>query len=171
MSRETAIVGCLLGTAVGDAIGLPCEHLSPQRQGKLFPGLDGHRFLFGRGMTSDDTEHTALVAQSLIVSAGDPQAFARDLAWRMRFWLLGLPIVIGLATLRGLLKLWLGFSPESSGVFSAGNGPAMRSALIGVCYGEDMERMRRLVRISTRLTHTDPKAAETRTRWRPSSAG
>jgi len=54
--------------------------------------------------------------------------------------------------------LWLGFSPENSGVYSAGNGPAMRSAIIGVSFGHDKPLLRQLVRLSTRLTHTDPKA-------------
>src|SRR5262249_40889645 len=57
-----AIIGCLLGTAAGDAIGLPVEGLSPRRQRRLFGEIDSHRLLFGRGMTSDDTEHTCIVA-------------------------------------------------------------------------------------------------------------
>ncbi len=158
MPKEDAILGCLLGTAVGDAIGLPCEGLSRKRLERMFPDLDGHRFLFGRGMTSDDTEHTAMLAQALIVSAGDAERFARDFAWRLRGWLLGLPAAVGLATLRALAKLWVGFPPARSGVFSAGNGPAMRSALLGVCYGDDPEKLRALVRANTRITHTDPKA-------------
>jgi ADP-ribosylglycohydrolase len=34
----------------------------------------------------------------------------------------------------------------------------MRVALLGVCYGADVPRMRALVRAATRITHTDPKA-------------
>jgi len=60
--------------------------------------------------------------------------------------------------LRAILKLWIGFPARWSGVFSAGNGPAMRVALIGVCYGDEPHRMRALVRAATRITHTDPKA-------------
>lgn len=104
-----------------------------------------------------------MLAQSLIKVAGldaDEAArrFASDFGWRLRFWLLGLPAGIGLATLRAILKLWIGFPPRYSGVFSAGNGPAMRVALIGVCHGDDPPRMRALVRAATRITHTDPKA-------------
>lgn len=109
-------------------------------------------------MVSDDTEHTCMVAQALIVSGGDIRLFSRSLAWRLRFWLLGLPAGIGLATLRALVKLWLGFPASRSGVFSAGNGPAMRAAIIGAAFGGRPERMRGLARTSTRLTHTDPKA-------------
>ncbi len=166
-SRARAITGCLLGTAAGDALGLACEGLSRRRQAKMFRTLDSYKLLpfgaFGKGMTSDDTEHTCMLAQSLIVTGhGDlatlEKQFGRNFAWRLRFWLLGLPAGIGMATLRAILKLWLGFPAYKSGVFSAGNGPAMRAALMGVCFGADPARMRALVRASTRITHTDPKA-------------
>jgi ADP-ribosylglycohydrolase len=71
--------------------------------------------------------------------------------------LLGLPAGIGRATLRAILKLWFGFPPSKSGVFSAGNGPAMRSAVLGAAI-DDLPLLRSLVGISTRITHTDPKA-------------
>lgn len=60
------LAGILLGTAVGDALGLTAEGLSPQRRRRLYPGPWRHRFLFGRGMISDDTEHAFFVAQSLL---------------------------------------------------------------------------------------------------------
>ena len=164
-SKERAIAGCLLGTAVGDALGLACEGLSRHRQSRMFPDLAGYKLLpFGKGLCSDDTEHTCMLAQSLIETAhfrdpdGMGRRFASNFAWRLRFWLLGLPAGIGLATLRAIIKLWLGFSPRSSGIYSAGNAPAMRIALVGVCYGDDLPRMRALVDAATRITHTDQKA-------------
>jgi ADP-ribosylglycohydrolase len=151
------IAGSLLGTAVGDALGLPYEGLSRSRALRLLGPPDRFRFLLGRGMVSDDTEHTCMVAQSLIASGGNVTAFSRQLAWRLRLWLLGLPAGVGLATLRALLRLWVGFSPERSGVFSAGNGPAMRTPILGAAV-DDLDLLRQLVRASTRITHTDPKA-------------
>ena len=153
-----AIAGCLIGTAVGDALGLPYEGLSAQRAPRLLGPPDRHRFLFGRGMVSDDTEHSVMVVQALAVSRGNPRTFARALAWRMRIWLLGLPAGVGFATARACLKLWLGFPPSKSGVYSAGNGPAMRSAILGVAV-DDIELMSELVMASARLTHTDPAAS------------
>ncbi len=155
---KKAIIGCILGTTVGDAIGLPYEGLSLRKQQKLTKNILKHRLIFNHGMVSDDTEHTVIVAQSLLVSAGNETIFTKYLAWQLRLWLLTFPAGIGFATLRGIIKLWLGFPPQKSGVFSAGNGPAMRSSLIGVCYGNNPEKMRNLVRISTRITHTDIKA-------------
>ncbi|MCE5197991.1 MAG: ADP-ribosylglycohydrolase family protein [Armatimonadota bacterium] len=155
---QQSITGCILGTAVGDAIGLPYEGIPKRRLQKLKPPLDRHRFLFGRGMVSDDTEHTCMVAQAVAASAGDVDEFSRILSSLLKTWLLSVPAGTGMATARAIAKLLVGFPIEKSGVFSAGNGPAMRSAIIGVCFGNDPDRMRSLVRASTRITHTDPKA-------------
>lgn len=155
--RRDAIAGCLLGTAVGDAIGLPYEGLSPARARRILGPPTRHRLVFGRGMVSDDTEHAVMVAQSLIASRADPARFAGHLARRLRLWLLGLPAGVGLATLRAAMKLWIGFPPGRSGVFSAGNGPAMRAPLLGVSTS-DPRRLPALVDASTRITHTDPRA-------------
>src|SRR5947209_3868274 len=108
--RLDKIAGAILGTAVGDALGLPCEALSRRRAGRLFgdPPLR-HRLLFGRGMVSDDTEHTCMTGQALLRAPDDAAAFARSLAWRLRFWLLGLPAGTGWAPSRAVVKLWLGF--------------------------------------------------------------
>jgi ADP-ribosyl-[dinitrogen reductase] hydrolase len=158
MNLEKSIIGCILGTAIGDAIALPYEGLSKPRQKRLFPSINSHNLIFGKGMFSDDTEHTCMVAQSLIFSGGDLQKFTKFFAWELRLWLLTVPAGIGFATLRGICKLWIGIKPEKAGVFSAGNGPAMRSAILGVCYGDDLPKLRSLISISTRMTHTDIKA-------------
>ena len=151
------IVGTILGTAIGDAIGLPYEGLSRKRANHLLGTPDCHRFFFHRGMVSDDTELTCMVAQAIIASRGDVDAFKRQLSWRFRLWLLGFPAGIGFATLRSIIRLWIGFSAEKSGVFSAGNGPAVRASIIGATI-DDFELLRRLIYASTRITHTDPKA-------------
>ena len=100
-----------------------------------------------------------MVGRALALSGGATEQFERQLAADLKIWLLTIPAGVGLATLRASLKLLLGFGPRHSGVYSAGNGPAMRSALIGVCSPSD-ERVVELVRVSTRLTHIDPKAEE-----------
>ena len=151
-------VGCLLGTAVGDALGLPFEGLSARRAARLFPNMATHKLILGHGMVSDDTEHAAFVAQALIRSGGDPGAFAKNLARSLRWWLVGLPAGVGFATLRSIVKLWLGWPPARSGVFSAGNGPAMRSAILGVAFGQAPEKLKAFVKASTAITHSDPKA-------------
>lgn len=151
------IVGCLLGTAAADALGLPYEGLSRRRGLRLYGPPDRYRLFFGRGMVSDDTEHACMTAQALLASQGDVERFRRELAKHLRGWLLGLPAGIGFATLRALLRLWLGISPEHSGVFSAGNGPAMRAAILGAAI-DDLPTLQQFIHASTRITHIDPKA-------------
>jgi ADP-ribosylglycohydrolase len=124
----------------------------------MFPDNGRHHFLFGKGMVSDDTEHACFSAQALISARGDIDEYGRRLAWSLRWWLLGLPAGIGLATLKSIFKLWIGFPSNRSGVFSAGNGPAMRSPIIGVALGHSDEDLRRFVLRSTQITHSDPKA-------------
>src|SRR6266566_1964555 len=97
--------GVLLGTAVGDALGLPAENLSPGRIRRLWPGEWRMRFFLGRGMFSDDTEHALMVAQALLAQPDDPGKFQRTLAWKFRWWLSAFPAGVGLATARACLKL------------------------------------------------------------------
>lgn len=154
---EDRLTGCLVGTAVADSLGLPYEGLSRERAAKLLGPADRHRFLFRRGMVSDDTEHTCMVAEALISANGDVAKFKTDLAKRLKFWFATLPAGVGLATARACLKLWLFVPPRSSGVFSAGNGPAMRAAVFGA-YFEDVQQLQQFLHAATEITHTDPKA-------------
>lgn len=150
--------GLMLGAAVGDALGLPAEGMSARRIARRWSGPLQHRFLLGRGMVSDDTDHLFFTAQSLLEAGDDVAIFRRALARRLRWWLIALPAGVGLATARSIVKLWLGWNPAKSGVRSAGNGPAMRSAIVGARFAEDETTLRAFVEASTRITHRDPKA-------------
>jgi ADP-ribosylglycohydrolase len=160
-AHAEALVGALWGTSVGDAVGLPWENMSARRAARWRRGRPLEMGLLpgGKGMYSDDTEHAFMVGQALLESRGRGEgAFARALARRLRWWLLAVPGGVGWATLRGVVKLWFGASPERSGVWSAGNGPAMRAPLIGVAWRDDEEARRAHVRASSRITHRDPRA-------------
>ena len=136
--------------------------MTAARASRMLGAPDRFRFLFGRGMMSDDTEHSCMVAESLIESASDESTFdirqfEASFVKRLRWWLLGLPAGTGLATLRACLRLVFGVPSCRSGVFSAGNGPAMRAAILGAAV-DDPIQLRQLVHCSTRITHTDPRA-------------
>ena len=143
------LVGCLWGTALGDALGLCREGLSARRGQRLYPNLDRFQLFAGRGLVSDDTEHAAFTAWAL---AGNPHpaAFQRRLRRAFRRWLWCLPAGIGFATLRAGIKSSLGFA--NSGIYSAGNGPLMRTPVLAVAGPEDLEPY---LHISTCMTHTD----------------
>ncbi len=153
-----SIEGCLVGMAVGDSIGLPYEGMKPARAKRFAREKFEQRLVFGHGMISDDTEHSCMVAQALIQHPGDVASFLRCLAWKLRWWLLALPAGLGMATLKSIVRLWFGVRPEASGVFSAGNGPCMRSPILGVFFASDASALQEFVQASSRITHSDPKA-------------
>ena len=110
--RVHALLGCLLGGAVGDALGLPAEGIGRERLARLWRGEWKHRLILGRGMFSDDTEHTLMVAAALVRHPADVAAFRETLAGSLRWWLATLPAGTGLATARAIVRLWCGISPE-----------------------------------------------------------
>lgn len=152
------IRGLLLGTAVGDSVGLPAEGISKRRNKRVFRGKWHQRLIFSYGMISDDTEHTIFVAQCLLASGDSQEIFVKRLAWCLKLWLLSLPAGVGLATLKSIVKLWFGFSPFKSGVYSAGNGAAMRSSIIGAYFANNLSKLDIFVTLSTKITHSDPRA-------------
>ncbi|MBN9415287.1 hypothetical protein ABS71_17530 [bacterium SCN 62-11] len=145
---QQQLIGCLWGTALGDALGLCREGLNPRRGQRLYPDLDRFQLFGGRGLASDDTEHAAFTAWA-ISGQPDPATFESRLRHAFQRWLACLPAGIGLATLRaGLIR---------RGVCSAGNGPLMRVPVLAVAGPENLEPY---LEISTRMTHTDPRALE-----------
>jgi ADP-ribosyl-[dinitrogen reductase] hydrolase len=158
LTLKERFAGLLVGTAVGDSLGLPAEGLSRSRISRLWHGDLHQRFVFGRGMVSDDTEHAFFVGQALLSHPRSTRPFAASLAWKFRLWLLGVPAGIGLATLKATLRLWFGYSADRSGVKSGGNGAAMRAPVLGLAFAHDEEMLRSFVVASSRITHNDPCA-------------
>lgn len=166
---QTPLYNSLLGGAVGDAYGLPFEGLRPKRINsriaKRFNSGNAYRLIpiIKGGMVSDDTEHAVMTVQAFIASGGDVHKFKTALQWRLVAWLATLPCGVGMATGRSIFKMAFGlmlspiFKVKDTGVFSAGNGGAMRSSVLGVLCA-DLEDLKQFVKTSTTLTHTDPKA-------------
>lgn len=156
--KARALRGVLWGTALGDALGLPFEGLSAAEVQRR--GVPSDRFtLWGkRGIVSDDTEQTVLVLESLVRSGGCLDLSVRFFRRALLAWFLRLPFGIGLATLRACLRILFGL--RQSGVRSAGNGAAMRAAVIGVFYADDDGRRRAHAGALARVTHLDPRAVD-----------
>lgn len=153
---EDKFAGVLLGVALGDALGLPAEGMSPRTVKRRFGAAVDRFHLLGRtGFVSDDTEQSALVAQALLRSPAEP---ARDFRWALLGWFWRLPFGIGLATVRAAFRIMLGF--DVSGVRSAGNGAAMRAAIIGVAFADDSTQRASVSDAIARVTHIDDRAVE-----------
>jgi len=156
-SREALFEGVLIGTAVGDALGLAAEGLSPGVIAKRFGRVDRFRILGSVGWVSDDTEQSALVAQSIARAGGVVPGAARAFRRAILGWFWRLPWGLGMATLRACLRLTVGLA--RSGVSSAGNGAAMRSAIVGAFYRDGSARVE-AARAIAEVTHTDSRAVE-----------
>jgi ADP-ribosyl-[dinitrogen reductase] hydrolase len=157
-ARLDRLSGTLLGTALGDALGLACEGMSARSIARRFGTVDRFRLLGRIGFVSDDTEQTALIAQSLARCPDDPEACVRAFRRSLFGWFCRLPWGIGLATLRSSIKIGLGISP--SGVKSAGNGAAMRAAVIGTFFHDRPDRRLSFGRALAEVTHRDDRAVE-----------
>jgi len=161
--REDALAGLLLGTALGDALGLPAEGLNPTAVRRRFGAPERFHLLGRRGFVSDDTEQSALVAQCIAQakSAGqgiDVERCALLFRRALVGWFLRLPFGIGMATLKACLRALLGF--RMPGVRSAGNGAAMRAPVVGAAFADQPTLRRQLGRRLAELTHRDPRAVE-----------
>lgn len=162
----TALTGCLLGQALGDALGFVVEARPPQAAGEyveeyLLAGRAGElahpQFAFGQ--YSDDTQ----LARELLVSfaeAGgwDPAAFARRLA---TFFSEGREVGAGPGTRAAAMRLLGGAHWSRSGTPApyAGNGSAMRAAPLGLLFGADVGSMTKATVEQSRMTHLDPRCA------------
>ena len=158
--------GLLLGAMTGDSLGLPFEMLSPVQIKRIYGRDIRHNFLpipfIGRfGICSDDTEHLWITALSLCKTPKkNIDIFGRELSSHLKRWLLTCPIGIGKATLLSCLKMLVGTDYNKSGIYSAGNGAAIRAVIIGAFHSNDLESMFYTLRVSTLMTHTDPRTYE-----------
>ncbi len=153
-------LGCLLGCAVGDALGAPFEgywdHQLPGRKALLrnFAEVEG----YPRGQYTDDTQLTLATIES-IVRLGDlePADVARSIAslWRH-------DSVVGpggsctrAATTFLKTRDW---TTCGAPIGQAGNGTAMRTAALGLFFLRDPERLPPAVADISRITHQDPRS-------------
>jgi len=147
-------LGALIGTAVGDALGMPVEGWSYEEieaeYGELREMYDGR---LPAGHYTDDTEMMIGVAESLAAKKGFN---GEDMAQRFidnydpcRGYGSGPPNVFK-KILRG--EPWNRASVALFGVGSYGNGGAMRIAPIGLLY-EKPDEVSRVVSQSSQITH------------------
>jgi len=151
----------LLGTAVGDALGVPFEKFAFDRKelkewdGKTYLGSAHHKLL--PGQYSDDTQMSLMVAESLIENKGfNPD----DLSKRYVHWITsGIARGYGRTTLAALQKIESGTHWSESGVVgSYGNGTAMRAAPFGIFFRNDLQALKEAVIIDNKITHNSDEA-------------
>lgn len=162
-SVEDRFVGCLLGVAIGDAMGMPVEGW-PGEAIRMHYGVlsdfqpSPHRGLRA-GQFTDDTQMMLMHAESIVATGridGD------DLARRFVAWLRSGDVRgIGGSTLRSIRRLERGIHWRESGQtgeFAAGNGVAMRIAPVGLLDCQRIEQLKQDVHTAGAITHRNPEA-------------
>jgi ADP-ribosylglycohydrolase len=156
--------GCLLGLALGDALGAPVEAYPPEEARRYVALLTEHtapdRGPGGRafGQVTDDTQLARELLLSIAEQGGfDPVAFAGRL---LEFVASGRLVGGGPATLAAARQLAQGRAWHDAGVPApyAGNGAAMRAGPLGLLYHRDPRHLTRVVVDQARVTHHDPRA-------------
>jgi ADP-ribosylglycohydrolase len=143
-SKFNRALGSLLGGALGDAMGMPTQLLSPTEIKRLYlsvqdfvaPTAD-HPVSKGlvAGTITDDTEQTLLLGSILIRSEGgfDHKAWVKALIdWEERIKARGGYDLLGPSTKRAIDAINNGIPPEDAGRYGDTNGAAMRIAPVGI---------------------------------------
>lgn len=160
--RLNRFQGCLVGVAVGDALGMPVEgKLRGQirsQYGVLREMVNGYR---PAGNITDDTLQTLCLAES-IAQLGE---FNPDDAMRRLLeWYRTDPFGIGNHTMQVMERVNRGMDwrmavkevEQTNAPWTAGNGSLMRCSPIALRYCRDIVKLLECSRESSMLTHANP---------------
>ena len=160
-------LGALYGLAIGDALGMPTQLLSPEELDRRFgaitwfqPAPDNHPIAAGlpAGHITDDTEQALLIARLLVDGRGqiDPLTLANALAdWERDMVRRGSLDLLGPSTQRAISAVAAGISVEEAGRFGDTNGAAMRVTPVGIARPvDDFDGLLQAVVDASGVTHT-----------------
>ena len=161
--------GCLIGLAVGDALGTTLEFTRPRAP--AFPNLatgphrsvtGGGPFKLQAGQVTDDTEMAVCLADSISKMRGFDVEDARATyqRWTASAFDIGnqtrAVLSSDAATATDVLAVSRGYWVANSRA-PAGNGSLMRTAPIGVAFHADSSRLREASLLDSAVTHFDPR--------------
>jgi len=167
------IKGCIVGAAVGDALGMPTEYLSETELNRSYNGriVDFQAPLLSHpcghlkaGQYTDDTQQLLLLVESLI----DKEGFdITDFGKRMGEWgykcrtVPGYNRFAGGTSMSAALDLYHGGNPLETGRNRPTCGSAMRVAPLGVFYSHlESTELKSIASVVSKVTHTHPAAVD-----------
>ena len=166
MSAESRYRGCLLGLAVGDAVGTTVEFKPPGSFAPVTDMVGGGPFGLPAGAWTDDTSMALCLADSLLAERGfDPvDQLQRYVAW----WRngsrssTGTCFDIGIATRSALSRFERTGEPYPGDADprAGGNGPLMKLAPLPLAYARHPAAALERAALSARTTHGAPEAAD-----------
>lgn len=161
-SRDT-FIGCLMGLAIGDALGMPHEFRSADdirdKHGRVTFYMYGETLNLGPGQYTDDTIMALSIAESIVDRRDvDPQDIGqRFVAWYESNDLRG----IGTTMKWAVERLKAGESWKTAGekgMWATGNAAAARIAPIAMFDYRSPGRLKKHVEQVSAITHNNPEA-------------
>ncbi|WP_206603761.1 ADP-ribosylglycohydrolase family protein [Bifidobacterium callitrichidarum] len=172
-SMHDHAVGALLGLAIGDALGMPTQSMSPAQIRAAYGVRPVGAFVdacpnqpiapdMRAGSVTDDTEQALLLAEQLI--DGDGELDIRQYAYALLNWeddmrAKGSLDLLGPSTKRALEQFKAGVDVERTGILGTTNGGAMRACPIGIANRPD-PHLAEIARRSTIVTHNTEQGLE-----------
>jgi poly(ADP-ribose) glycohydrolase ARH3 len=150
---KSKFLGCLIGTAIGDALGARWEGRGMSRSEDIVSLAEKLEQL----IYTDDTHMTIGIAESLMESKGFngehmAQTFIKNYdAEPWRGYGPGPPRIFG------MIKSGEAWDSAANGLYrggSFGNGSAMRVAPVGLLYSRNLDKLREIAYRSSSITHS-----------------
>jgi ADP-ribosylglycohydrolase len=166
ISREDRYLGCLLGLAIGDALGTTLEFKPPGSFEPLEDMIGGGPFYLPPGGWTDDTSMALCLVESLIECKGfnPTDQLERYLRWYREGCLSSTDSCFDIGnTVRNALERFEETKepyPGSTHPFSAGNGSIMRLSPIPMFFASNPEQAIEKSGDSSRTTHALPVAVD-----------
>lgn len=164
MPSQEQFRGCLVGQALGDALGFVVEGRPPEICQEYVDDVLGRDGGLGRvrvsfGQYSDDTQLARELLQSYVARRRfDPEDYARRIC---AIFSEGRIVGRGRSTEEAANRLAHGVPWDEAGTPppSAGNGSAMRAGPIGLIFHDDPEGLVRAAIEQGIITHADPRCS------------
>jgi len=164
--QENRQHGCLLGLAIGDALGAPVEF---KKRGSFEPVTayrSGGKFHLRAGEWTDDTSMALCLAQSLLDVGGfDPvDQMDKYIAWMIEGYMscTGRSIGLGKVCQRSLIRYLRTKQPytDIDNEKFSGNGSLMRLAPVCIYYADNLDEAIHYAALSSKTTHGSPIAVD-----------
>ncbi|MBX7221469.1 MAG: ADP-ribosylglycohydrolase family protein [Blastocatellia bacterium] len=157
---ESKVVGCLVGGAVGDALGAPFEGLWAETIPEKDELLAGYALYegFPTGQYTDDTQLTLATVESILRCRSlNPADIARSI---FSLWRTEGVIGPGGACSQAARRYFATPDWTTCGAppGNAGNGAAMRTAILGLCYSKTPQVLVPGVTDISLITHQDARS-------------
>lgn len=148
--------GYLLGTACGDALGRPVEHLTLEQIKEKY-GKQGILEVPPDSLWTDDTQLMLVIARGALRGAVfEVPELMNNIAQELVQWLDEPDLGAGPTSRGAALRLKEGINWSGSGIVSKTCGSLMRVGILGFIYRKNPEKLIQAALLSGRITHLHP---------------